>query len=89
MKCEITIRSALGILVHTREEADSTFEALRAVLARPAVQERIQPMRHAALSLHCRVVTWGAEEVKSDGSDGSDKSDKSDKSDGVEGRAAA
>lgn len=74
MKCEITIRSALGILVHTTEEAPSTFEALRAVLARPAVQERIQPMRHAPLSLHCRVVTYSAAAVKSDG---------------VEGRAAA
>lgn len=80
MRCEITIRSALGILVHTTEEVASTFEALREVLARPAVQERIQPMKHAALSLHCRVVTWGASAVKSDGSDTSQT---------VEGRAAA
>jgi hypothetical protein len=64
MRCEITIRSAVGVLVHTMEEHVSTFAAVCAVLARPDVQARVGPLKHAELVVLCRPVTWGSAQAQ-------------------------
>ena len=60
MKCEVILRGDLGVLVHTTEEAPSTLEAIRAVLARPDVQTLVGPLKHADLTVLCRPVAWAA-----------------------------
>ncbi len=60
MNCEVIVRSALGVMVHTTEEAPSTLEAIRAVLNRPDVQTLVGPLKHADLTVLCRPVTWAA-----------------------------
>lgn len=60
MRCEVIVRSALGVIVHTTEEAASTLEAIRAVLGRPEVQATVGPLKHADLTVLCRPVTWAA-----------------------------
>lgn len=60
MTCEVIVRSALGVMVHTTEEAPSTLAAICAVLARPAVQTLVGPLRHADLTVLCRPVAWAA-----------------------------
>jgi hypothetical protein len=60
MICEVIIRSALGVLVHTTEDAASTVQAMLAVLSRPEIESRLWPLKHADLTVLCRPVTWAA-----------------------------
>ena len=60
MTCEVIVRGAVGVMVHTTEEAPSTLAAICAVLNRPEVQTLVGPLKHADLTVLCRPVTWAS-----------------------------
>jgi hypothetical protein len=59
MRCEVVIRTALGLLIETQVEVERTCDAIGAVLARPDVAAHLCDLKFSAINVNVRPLIHG------------------------------
>ncbi len=58
-RCEVVIRTPLGLLIETQVQTEHSCEAICAVLARPDVEAQLGDLKFSAINVNVRPLVHG------------------------------
>lgn len=73
-RCEVVIRTSLGLLIETQVQVERSCEAIGAVLARPDVEAHLGDLKFSALNINVRPLIHG---IYADVRQGADEGERS------------